>query len=65
MDEAHKKAQETRRVKQAAVFEAQRRAADALAKSIEGLNVILTDPEASREERLEAARLIVELKKGR
>lgn len=56
---------ETRARNQAAMFEAQRRAADALAKSIEGLNVILTDPEASREERLEAARLIVELKKGR
>ena len=58
-------ASETRAQNQAAMFEAQRRAADALAKGIEGLNVILTDPEASREERLEAARLIVELKKGR
>ena len=58
-------ASETRAQNQAAMFEAQRRAADALAKSIEGLNVILTDPEASREEKLEAARLIVEIRKGR
>lgn len=58
-------AAETRAQNQAAMFEAQRREADALVKSIEGLNVVLTDPEATREERLEAARLIVELKKAR
>ena len=62
MDDAHRRAQETRKANQAAVFEAQRKAAEQLAESVRGLNVILTDPEASREERLEAARLIVELK---
>lgn len=62
MDDAHKKANQTRQENLARKFEAERRASDALAKSVEGLNLILTDPGASREERLRAAELIVQLK---
>ena len=62
MDDAHKKANQTRQENLVRKLEAERRASDALAKSVEGLNMILTDPEASREERLRAAELIVQLK---
>lgn len=65
MDEAHRKAQETRRENEAKRHEAARRASEELAEAVRGLNLILTDPEASREERLKAAELIVELKKNR
>ena len=60
MDEAHRKAQETRRENEAKRYEAARRASEELAEAVRGLN-----PEASREERLKAAELIVELKKSR
>lgn len=65
MDAAHAKAQETRRENEAKRAEAIRRTNEELAESVRGLNLILTDPEASREERLKAAELIVELKKSR
>ena len=65
MDEAHRKAQETRRENEVKRYEAARRANEELAEAVRGLNLILTDPEASREERLKAAELIVELKKNR
>ncbi len=59
MDAAHEKAASTR----VALQEAQRRAAEELAESIRGLNFILTDAKSTAKERLEAGRLIVELKK--
>ena len=65
MDAAHTKAQETRRENEAKRYEAVRRANEELAETVNGLNRILADPEASREERLKAAELIVELKKSR
>lgn len=63
MDESHKKANQTRQENLARRTEAIVRANEALAKSVEGLNMVLTDPEASREERLKAAELIVQLAK--
>ncbi len=65
MDEAHRKAQETRRENEAKRYEAARRVNEELAESIRGLNIILTSPDSSAEERLRAAELIVELKKNR
>lgn len=65
MDESKKRAIETRRANEAARCEAIRREKEALAQTIEGLNLILTDPQASREERLKAGELIVEIKKLR
>ena len=65
MDNAHMKAQETRKANEAKRAEAARKATEELAVTVKGLNRILADPEASREERLKAAELIVELKKSR
>lgn len=65
MDAAHAKAQETRRENEAKRAEAIRRANEELAETVKGLNAIINDQEASREERLKAAELIVELKKSR
>ena len=65
MDAAHEKARATRLENEAKRYEAARRASEELAEAVRGLNLILTDPEASREERLKAAELIVELKKNR
>lgn len=62
MDESNKKVNQTRQENLARCVEAARRASEALAKSVEGLNLILTDPAASREERLKAAELIVQIK---
>lgn len=59
MDAAHEKAAATR----VALQEAQRRVAEELAEVIRGLNRILTDEKSTTKERLEAGRLIVELKK--
>lgn len=65
MDAAHEKARATRLENEVKRYEAARRASEELAEAVRGLNLILTDPEASREERLKAAELIVELKKNR
>ena len=50
MDKAHMKAQETRRANEAKRAEAARKAAEELAETVKGLNAIINDPEASREE---------------
>lgn len=61
MDAAHRKAQETRLANEAARAEAARNKVRALAS----LQEILGDSTATNAERLEAARLIVELDKAR
>lgn len=65
MDKAHMKAQETRKANEAKRAEAARKAAEELAETVKGLNEIVNSTEATTEEKLEAARLIVELKKAR
>ena len=65
MDDAHKKANETRRANEEARFLAQKKAAEELAESVRGLNSILNDPGASLEQRIEVAKMIVELVKRR
>ena len=59
------KAKETRKINEERRREAAIKAAEALEKTVTGLNKILEDPEATNAERIRAAELIVELKKDR
>ena len=59
------KAKETRKINEERRKEAAIKAAEALEKTVTGLNKILEYPEATNAERIRAAKLIVELKKDR
>lgn len=63
MDESHKKAQSTRERNLERKAEAEARGAESTAAILESLRQVSTDPEATIEHKLEAARLAVELSK--
>lgn len=63
MDEAHMKAQSTRERNLERKAEAEARSAESTAAILESLRQVSTDPAATIEHKLEAARLAVELNK--